>query len=444
MRETSITTMDDGIDELPKLSVRVVKSVVDFPSRVPEADDFLHGDQISLRPCTSNLGPAGRLSAAAEQVHGVWLGSIETNSVQNAAAKLVPLLHEFVSLDGCGAMVDPEVSLSALRFVPSTHDSSGTEEARKLLDGSPTKMQLVGEFGHILSHHVELWLHPTESNNIAVLLRLRTPRRDADKGLGVRRQGPLGSIKEAWEEQPMIDFPRLLGLTTEKGSKSDLAIAPEFWFDAEDKEIKIRCWKRSADSTAVGVSNLVGDSWSLLNVEQLVWCDAISTLAESKASGEEPVPAARLYLADEGVASHADLSACISDASDTVTPEAPWLSSLKFLNHHVNKDLFHEEVFPHLFPEQSGIVRILSAGLHDAKSNSHSKNKGTQDAAAPRRPKSLEEMMEDGLNFRKPSLWSGSDDPLRFHKLTTVFLVNEHSGAMLGFHCLKGFDPYAP
>lgn len=310
-----------------------------------------------------------------------------------------------------------------------------------VLGSACTALRLAGQCGQLLSHAAELWMAPLASGGFEALLRLAPLVHGQGGWLRLARAGPLGWAGEVWGEVPMVELPCLFRLTLARSHNSAVASAEPFLVMEEEETLAIHCWQRKCVEGEEGSTEALMPSFKIdpVGMEQLIWCDTVAALAEMPPCAEAPVPAARLRLADEGLASRGELLSAPGESPHGVPQvDAPRLASLAFLRQYVECDVLEEEVLPRLFPSGGGMVRVLSAELappiqaHDGRSV----------APTAGQPGSLDELFGESCDFRAPALWAaGHEDPLMHHELTSVFLLNEHVGIMLAFHCLEASDP---
>lgn len=187
----------------------------------------------------------------------------------------------------------------------------------------------------------------------------------------------------------------------------------------------IHCWRRVDADLEIDTQ--------ALELEQLLWYDALAAIASTPPCAESPVPAARVRLADEGVCDAREL---LEDAPprSSEAGDAVRLGSLAFLRQYVSKTVLEHEVVPRLMPEPGGVARVFSADLSGSVSS----------APAPRRAKSLDDLFPDsddegaGAAWSRGAIHSDGKDPLVDHELTSVLLVGEKTGFAACFHCLAG------
>lgn len=113
--------------------------------------------------------------------------------------------------------------------------------------------------------------------------------------------------------------------------------------------------------------------------------------------------------------------------------DAPRHASLAFLRQYVWREVLEQEVLPHLLPDETCTVRILTAHLKSPDLEE------TTSSSKPSMPKSVDDMFDDDVDFRTPTPGAPlfKEDPLSLHELTSVFLVNETAGFAFCFHCLS-------
>lgn len=309
------------------------------------------------------------------------------------------------------------------------------------VQGDVKGFALAGQSGQVLSHSGELFLHPEAPGKFEALLRLQPLSHvTREAHFQVDREGPLGAIREVWSEVPMVELPRLFQLSITHATSAVGVPKQPFLVEEEDEVLVINAWQRHEESTNGGTST--PSSLSAISLEQLLWCETLRALAEMPPCAEESVPAARVKLVDEGVASYEELLDSPSEEGSGVPQEdAPRLASLAFLRQYVSRPLLEEELLPRLLPTARGVVRVFSAEL--AEREGASPLKGLK----PPRPKTLDDLFSDEPDFRKPSYYAsgideeGHDDPFLRYELTSVLLLCESSGFILAFHCLQAKDP---
>ncbi|CAE7042237.1 unnamed protein product [Symbiodinium natans] len=444
-------------ESLPPLPVQIQKvsnlSEVKFPSRV--SSDVLHLDSVKLYPHKGNLGAEGRMACAAQpRAAGVWRGALEGATPSAAAAKVLPLLPGRVALDGCGALADTALACSSLHFLPSAMLEEDARKRRSVAaqelgaaSGRDVKVFiLAGQLGQVLSHHAELFLLGCGEGRFESLLCL-VPLAHAPTTRAVRfavaRETPLGALQEVWQEVAMVELPRLFQLSVRNGG-AGLALPgkEKFLVEEEEEFLVINSWQREdADSARGDVSE------DRLTLEQLLWVETVRALADTAPCAEVPVPALRLKLADEGLASAVDLLDGPAELGAGVPPdEAPRLASLAFLRQYATRAVLQEELLPRLLPSGAGTFRVFSAELTTREGSSPLRS------LRPPKPRSLDDLFSDSPDFRKPSHFAcgvddenfpeGKDeDPLIRYDLTSVLLLCETSGFLLAFHCLQAQDP---
>ncbi|CAE7664821.1 unnamed protein product [Symbiodinium sp. CCMP2456] len=202
----------------------------------------------------------------------------------------------------------------------------------------------------------------------------------------------------------------------------------------------INSWQREdPDSGRCGVAE------DPITLEQLLWVETIHALSDTAPCAEVPVPALRLKLFDEGVASAEDLLDGPSELGAGVPPdEAPRLASLAFLRQYATRAVLQEELLPRLLPN-GGTFRVFSAELTACEGS-------PLKSLRPPKPRSLDDLFSDSPDFRKPSHFAcgvddenfpegKEEDPLVRYDLTSVILLGETSGFLLAFHCLQARDP---
>eukprot|EP00443_Scrippsiella_acuminata_P107923 CAMPEP_0115600064 /NCGR_PEP_ID=MMETSP0272-20121206/14704_1 /TAXON_ID=71861 /ORGANISM="Scrippsiella trochoidea, Strain CCMP3099" /LENGTH=470 /DNA_ID=CAMNT_0003035513 /DNA_START=26 /DNA_END=1435 /DNA_ORIENTATION=- len=463
--DARIPSEEGSLQSLAHIEVKKIGRGVDFPPRGASAGDSLSGEGILLRPHSCSLGSAGRQPASVgDRAQGIWRGIIHGSrhgGIVDAVARVVPLLAGTLQLECGGTLACAALDVSALRFVDDDH-GTGDERpedadavAMAMSDGAATSSQparffrLAGQLGQVLSHDVHLWIAHSSTgsaDDFDVLLRLQPcPRRSSGDltSIPILQFGPLGVRCESWEEVPMIECPRLLRLMM--GESAAIRPATERYLVEEPEEILvIRCWRRREVCEVEGASADVKHAGDGISLEQLLWLDVLAALSETKPCEEEPVPAARVKLADEGLATRAEI---LGDVSGDGAPAADGarLASLAFLRQYVQMQVLREEVLPKLLPEGtgSGSVRIFSAELTESCSMLEPKKPVANNVS---RPRTLDALFDDNVDFRRPGPWASTDvtedpDPLHLHELTSVLLLNDRTGFMLGFHCLQAADP---
>lgn len=449
----------------PALVVKRVDRAAEFPSRGAATQDGFHADGVRLRPLACTLGSAGsRPTAVGSRAAGVWRGSVtEAPSAADAAARVADMLRGTIALDCLGTFASTELPALALRFV-EVRMAMGVDEATEedltkaaaVFGGAPQAVfECTGLPGQIMTHAADLWIRPAEmASEFDLLLRLRPLRRATSGGTCFRiaRRGPLGTDSQTWQEVAMVELPKLLRISMASagggGARASvpgpLAVAAggkSFLVDEEEEALTIRCWCRRSDSslTPDGTLPVQPSAGEALTIEQLLWFDTIAALAASAPCAEAAVPSARVALADEGLATRAELLGDVKE-HDVPKEDAPRLASLVFLRQSADREVIEDEVLPRLLPG-SGTVRVFSAELVEVAGAS----KQPEIASKPK-PRSLDDLFSDDVDFRTPAPWAtkaDSEDPLVHHDLTSVFLVNENVGFVLAFHCLQGRDPLA-
>ncbi|CAE7342365.1 unnamed protein product [Symbiodinium pilosum] len=432
--------------------------------------DILHAEKVKLCPHRGNLGHEGRVACPSQpRAAGVWRGSVEAQTPAAAAAKVVLLLPGRVALDACGSLADTALSCSSLHFLPSTlleddvrhrravaaqelGTAAGDDVACGCCDRSnllPMNRRdvkvfvLAGQLGQVLSHHAELFLLARGQGHFEALLCL-VPLAHSNRAarFAVARETPLGVLREVWQETAMVELPRLFQLSVRHGGTGLALPGKEAFLVQEDDELLvINAWHREeADSES---QDLPKDS---LTLEQLLWVETIRALADTTPCAEVPVPALRLKLSDEGVASAEDLLDGPENGGGVPPEEAPRLASLAFLRQYATRTVLQEELLPRLLPSGAGTFRVFSAELVTHEGGSPLKS------LRPPKPRSLDDLFSDAPDFRKPSYFAcgvddenfpegKEEDPLMRYDLTSVVLLCEVSGFVLGFHCLQAHDP---
>lgn len=465
-----------------------------FPARGAPVGDTFAGSGVLLRPLASPsaaaLGPEGRLpTAPGDAAQGLWRGTVEgvaDDEAPLAASRVAPLLagtEGALGLDCRGTLASTKVEAEALRFLPKEVREAEAAEVVAAL-GLPAGQQaaircfrLSGRSGQVLSHAADLWLAPKaapggglELEGFEALLRLvPRPRHGASGGAGaaggtgrgemrIARHGPFGAVHESWVEVPMIEHPNLLRLMM--GSATEASQPQEFLVEEAEEILVFHCWQRLQEAAAPeapsGVVAAPGPTaaeddaaggLAALSHEQVLWLDVVAALAETAPCGDVPVPAARVRLAPEGLATRAELLGDTGvDPGSVASEDAPRLASLHFLRQYVQPHILEEEVWPRLLPAGGGsaaTVRVFSAELAPASATAEV---ASVPAGSQRRPKTLDDLFQEDMDFRAPLPWAASDappeeDPLKLHELTSVLLLNETSGFAIAFHCLQAIDP---
>lgn len=456
---------DAELPPLPQVIQKVSRlAEVQFPPRV--SGDVLHRQDVKLHPHRGGLGEEGRLACASQpRAAGVWRGTLEGATPSAAAAKVLPLLPGSVALDACGTLADTAITCSCLHFLPSAMLEEDVRRRRSVAGrelgtatgddtacGRDVKVfVLAGQPGQVLSHHAELFLLARGEGRFEALLRLvalahappsRAGGAAATLRFPVTRESPLGALQEVWEEVAMVELPRLFQLSVRNGG-AGLALPgkEKFLVEEEEEFLMINSWQREdPDSGRCGVAE------DPLTLEQLLWVETIHALSDTAPCAEVPVPALRLKLSDEGVASAEDLLDGPSELGAGVPPdEAPRLASLAFLRQYATRAVLQEELLPWLLPN-GGTFRVFSAELTQCEGDSPLKS------LRPPKPRSLDDLFSDCPDFRKPSHFAcgvddenfpegKEEDPLVRYDLTSVILLGETSGFFLAFHCLQARDP---
>jgi len=400
-----------------------------------------------LRPAACALASAGKQPAkVGARASGAWRGSIADDDAIGAASRLAPLLASIVQLDGCGTFADADLSGSSLRFrrlAQWEEDEEACGKAAEVLGGKVTALRLAGNLGQILTHSGDLWLRSsgTTFDALLVLRPLQRASTGRARSFAIGRPGPMGFIEQRWEEVALIELPRLMRLTmddsTDRRAAALVKVDPgKFLVDEEEDIIKICCWQRVAGDGSIPPAA----SPEAMTLEQLQWYNTIAALGETSPCAEAAVPMKRVELVDEGIGSREELLGEFAQ-HDVPKEDAPRLASVTFLRQFVDHEVMLEEVLPRLFPT-NGTMRVISAGL--AAKASLAKPHGQ--ASSGSKPKTLDDLFSDDLDFRKPSPWAAKsveEDPLAHHELTSVHLLNDSSGFLLSFHCLQGVDPLA-
>jgi len=415
----------------------------DASHRQAEPNSFIE-DGVCLRPFACALSSAGRhpTQVGSGRSSGAWRGSLSGGDAIAAASRLVPLLAGIVQLDGCGTLAEASLSASSLQFVKPAQweeEDEANAKAEEILAGAASKLKLVGQCGQILTHSVKLWLTRHSGNEFDALLVLQPLQRHSAKApstsFHIARPSPMGLVTQRWEEVALIELPRLLRLTMDASADRRTAAMsqsePKFLVDEEEEIVKISCWQRTEGVPAKPASG------EAVSIEQLLWYSIVASLSETSPCAEAAVPMQRVELSDEGIATREELLGEVPE-HDVPKEDAPRLASLVFLRQFVNQEVIEEEVLPRLLPA-SGSLRIFSAQLIAIASQP-----AIGQFASQNKPKSLDDLFSDDLDFRAPSPWASQgkdEDPLRHHELTSVFLVNESGGFALCFHCLQGVDP---
>jgi len=439
--------MDDGV--LP-MEVHVKRLDGHVPSGKPSKPDCFIGECVNLRPATCALACAGkhptRMGVAAS---GAWRGSLVGDCAISAATCLASLLAGTVLLDGCGTFADAGLSSSSLQFrrVASGEDEEETGQAETVLGGPATALRLAGKLGQILTHRGRLWLRQkgSEFDALFILQPLQRVSTAGATSFRIARPSPMGIIEQRWQEVALIELPRLLRLTMDASADRRKAAAlaklePNFLVDEEEEMLKIHCWHRVESAASSGAA------LEAISLEQLLWYTTVAALAETTPCAEAAVPMQRIVLSDEGVATREEILGEVAQ-HDVPKEDAPRLGSLGFLRQFVSNEIILEEVLPRLLPAH-GVVRVLSAELA-SNSRGGGPSIRAQAALGPgplgshNKPKSLDDLFSDDVDFRKPWAGASDEDPLMQHELTSVLLLNESNGFVLAFHCLQGVDPLA-
>ena len=251
----------------------------------------------------------------------------------------------------------------------------------------------------------------------------------------IQQHGPVPA-RDVWSEVPMVELPRLLRIMM-GDNVGTVATREQFLVQESDEMLVMHCWRRvglEGDGERVCGRTVNGVRDASLEMEQLLWYDAVAALGETAPCAESPVPAGRVRLAPAGVATREEL-----------LDEAPSLAPLALLRKYVKPDLFGEELGPRLFPHGSGTVRVLTAALEMEKPGRAAS--GGAGRPAPM-PKTLDDLFRDDVDFRVPAPWKATgdveeEDPLKRHTLNSVFLSGEQAGFLFAFHCLQAIDPCA-
>lgn len=218
------------------------------------------------------------------------------------------------------------------------------------------------------------------------------PQRRGGTGGGhmrVARRGPLGDLHEVWQEVPMVELPNLLRLMMGSGKEKSES---EFLVDESEEILVFHCWSRHEDA-GMGNSGNLG-SVDALTHEQVLWLDVVAALAETAPCSEASVPATRVRLADEGLASRAELEEEVAAhrRGDVPAEDAPRLASLDFFRQYVQPHILKDEVLSRLLPSgSSGTVRVFSAELAEASA----KSGAAVTAGKPPRPKTLDDLFSE-------------------------------------------------
>lgn len=420
--------------------VKPLSAVARFPQRKgPTSEEMLVGPGVRLQPHGCVLGDAGKMAASSSAGPvGVWRGRAETAASVSEAAKLVtPLLAEVLTLDTRGVLASADLAADTLRFCSSPlQDEEANDKASSLLGGAATCLTLSGAPGQILSHRADLWARRA-AGGVDLLLRME-PSPSAGPGVKILKPGPLGAMTEAWQEVPLVELPNLLRISMASagsGMGQQLAqVGGGGLPDAEEEaSIVVHCWRR----LAAGEPGAARDGLSL---EQFLWYDTLTALADTAPCSETPVPSLRVALKDEGIATSSELLQQAKDR-ESEAQDAPRHASLEFLRQYVPVEVLQDEVLVRLLPGGSGTARVFSAELAPPGAGGERPARGRGGA----QPKSLDDLFRDDLDFRKAPAWArrlGADsDPLRHHELTSVMLINERAGFALCFHCLDFCDP---
>jgi len=296
--------------------------------------------------------------------------------------------------------------------------------------------------GQILTHSGWLWVRSggTGFDAIFMLKPVQRASQSGAKAFQIVRPSPMGPIEQSWKEVALIELPRLLRLTMDASADRRAAalakLEPKFLVDEEEEILKFHCWQRIA-----GNSEDTGDSargsLDAISLEQLLWYTTVAALAETAPCAEAAVPLQRIALSDEGIANREEILGDVAQ-HDVPKEDAPRLASLGFLRQFVSTEVLEEEVLPRLLPS-NGTIRVLSAELAQKSGSS----KEAPQLASFNKPKSLDDLFSDDIDFRKPWAAKSDEDPLVHHELTSVLLLNESSGFAVAFHCLQGVDPLA-
>eukprot|EP00439_Symbiodinium_sp_Y106_P066854 s2710_g10.t5 len=160
--------------------------------------------------------------------------------------------------------------------------------------------------------------------------------------------------------------------------------------EEEEEFLMINSWQREDPD-----SGRRGAAEDPLTLEQLLWVETIHALSDTAPCAEVPVPALRLKLSDEGVASAEDLLDGPSELGAGVPPdEAPRLASLAFLRQYATRAVLQEELLPWLLPN-GGTFRVFSVELTTCEGGSPLKS------LRPPKPRSLDDLFSESPDFRK-------------------------------------------
>lgn len=442
----------------------VQKLGTDLSTHAGRAADLFVGQGVSLQPFAESpaLGAAGRLAVArGQRSGGIWRGRIDdVTGADQAASRVADLLEGAVQLDCRQVLAQRVLEPGTLRFIarPSDEEEERVEDlkvASALGKPASTKVRLVGDCGQILSHEATLWLLSTSADDrrFDALLRLQARPHHQDGSMPnqsnggtagaqvrVARLWPLGLAFELWREVPMVELPSLLRIMMGRAAHPD-----GFLVDDDEDNIVVHCWQRVPESEVEDSFKRRGPPGGIdaLDLEGLLWLDVVAALEETPPCSEAPVPAHRVRLVDEGLATVDEVLGKddVSQKGGASKVDAARLASLNFLRQFVEETPLREEVIPRLFPSGTGTVRVFSAELAEASDRPPT----ARPQSAPK-PMSLDDLFSEDIDFRTPTPWSGADDqetedPLRMHELTSVLLLNERSGFAFNFHCLQAIDP---
>eukprot|EP00439_Symbiodinium_sp_Y106_P066918 s2710_g10.t11 len=163
--------------------------------------------------------------------------------------------------------------------------------------------------------------------------------------------------------------------------------------EEEEEFLMINSWQREDPD-----SGRRGAAEDPLTLEQLLWVETIHALSDTAPCAEVPVPALRLKLSDEGVASAEDLLDGPSELGAGVPPdEAPRLASLAFLRQYATRAVLQEELLPWLLPN-GGTFRVFSVELTTCEGGSPLKS------LRPPKPRSLDDLFSESPDFRNRAL----------------------------------------
>jgi len=470
-----------------------------------ELDGCIEGPNgLLLKPChCPALGPHGRQARSImDRAQGVWKGTVVAESEVDAAVAVARATSGTVRLDCFGAVADNHLGRSGLSCVladeaPDFDEADAdrsTFAAASVMGFSNvmplTSFALASRPGQILSHSGDIWIAASASSSgktstkkqqpFSAILRLRPrpdtlPGADDKRCLLLSRDSPLGPLRETWREMPMVEFPSVLRMMLGEKYSGSSALAAQntknYLVEEEEEMLVCHCWRREGPSAegsyhqeeekqenefdGFGRGRQKTTNKTAISMEQLLWLDTVNALAETSPCEEEPVPAARLRLAEEGSVTRPDLLSVEEYRGEAEAEDAPRFASLAFLHQFLNTEVLEREVLPFLMPNSAGDgaeVRVFSASLSDDAEAEDQDDDAKDSAMMARssskgRPASLDDLFHEDVDFRIPAPWatasSTEQDPLKGHELTSVMLLNEHSGFLLTFHCLQTPDPCA-